>query len=337
MKSLPLLLTFHLLLTLPSFAQPASSLRPILDSSLAKMEQYSLHRQQINWKEFRDRAYRLTEGLDNPDSLYQKFTTLFEWLDDDHGGLQTAAVYISWQKRNNRENGRYAFFDSVAGKVAPLKAARWEDLAYLRVPGGTTKSVPKVIKLITDSLCTITPSTATGWVLDLRLNRGGNVWFNLASLATLIGDGPAGGIRFLDDRPEQTIRIEQGRAFGNGQWYGADSAICPLFSSRTPVVVLTGPLTASSAETLLLAFKGRPHTLIIGEPTGGFTTNNNSFPLTDKLTLVLATGYMTDRQGKVYASSIAPDIMITGGDNFADLQQDAKVAAAIEWLKKQMD
>ncbi len=337
MKPFLLLSSLYLFLSIPTAAQPVPSLRPILDTALAKMKQHSLHRKQINWKQFRERAYRLTANISSPDSLNQKFATLFEWLNDDHGGLQTSSGYISWQKRNNKENDRSVFFDSVANKVAPLKTARWKDLAYFRVPGGTTKSVPKVIKLITDSLCTITPSTVKGWILDLRLNRGGNVWFNLASLATLIGDGSAGGIRFLDDRPEQTLRIENGRAFGNGQWYAADSANCPLFTSRTPVVILTGPLTASSAETLLLAFKGRPRTLIIGEPTGGYTTNNNSFQLTDKLTLVLATGYMMDRQGTVYSGPISPDMLILGGDNFTDLQKDAKVVAASQWLNKQVD
>lgn len=336
MKPLLLLFALCLLRVTPAAAQPAAELRPILDTALAKMEEHSLHRKEIDWKLFRHRAYQLTANISNADSLNQKFATLFEWLNDDHGGLQTENGFKSWKKRNNRANPRYVYFDSLWDVTKPLHVERWGDLAYFRVPGGITRSVPKVIKMITDTLCTITPANVKGWIIDLRLNRGGNVWFNLAALATLIGEGPAGGILFLDERPRQTIIIEQGRAFGNNQWYGADSAACALFNSNTPVVILTSPLTASSAETLLLCFKGRARTLTIGEPTGGYTTNNNSFQLTDKLTLVLATGYMMDRKGNAYTGSISPDTLITGGDNFTNLQQDTKIAAAVQWLNEQL-
>jgi carboxyl-terminal processing protease len=331
-----LLLTAAVSILLPFIlpAQPSGDLRPILDTAIAKMEQHSLHRSQIDWNKFREQAYHVTSRIANPDSFYRKFPLLFEWLKDDHGGLQQGTTYHTWRRRDERNNPRYRYFDSIASKLPALKVERWNEVAYFRVPGGTTRSVPKVIKLITDSLCTIDPSTVKGVILDLRLNRGGNVWFNLATLASLIGDGDAGGIRYLDDRAAQTVRIEKGKAFGNGQWYSADTAACRLFAPEIPVVILTSPITASSAETLLLAFKGRPNTLIIGEPTGGYITSNNSFPLRDNLTLVLATGYMMDRSGKVYTGPVTPDELITDGDNFIELRKDKKVIAALKWLEK---
>jgi carboxyl-terminal processing protease len=315
-------------------AQPSGDLRPILDTAIAKMEQHSLHRHEIDWRKFRVQAYEATAGISNPDSFYSRFPLLFEWLRDDHGGLQHGSRYISWGKQEERGNPRYRYFDSIATKLPALKAARWNEFAYFRVPGGTTRSVPKVIQLITDSLCTIDPSTVKGLILDLRLNRGGNVWFNLATLASLIGEGNAGGIRYLDERAPQMTRIEKGKVFGNGQWYGADSAACQLFPPAIPVVLLTSPITASSAEALLLAFKGRANTLVIGEPTGGYTTSNNSFTLADNLTLVLATGYMMDRSGKVYTGAVEPDRLIVEGDNFSELKKDKKVMEAVKWLEE---
>ncbi|WP_262709657.1 hypothetical protein [Hymenobacter fodinae] len=35
----------------------------------------------------------------------------------------------------------------------------------------------------------------------------------------------------------------------------------------------------------------------------------------------------------MYCPNAAPDVLITGGDNFTDFRQDAKVAAALKWLK----
>lgn len=34
-------------------------------------------------------------------------------------------------------------------------------------------------------------------------------------------------------------------------------------------------------------------------------------------------------------NSLTPDVLISSGDNFTDLSKEAKVAAALEWLKQQ--
>ena len=93
-------------------------------------------------------------------------------------------------------------------------------------------------------------------------------------------------------------------------------------------------MTGSSGEAVLLAFKGRPNTLIIGEETAGYITSNNVYELHPNVNLVLATAFMLDRTGKVYTTGIMPDVMIKDGDNFYQLDQDAKLQQARLWLKQ---
>jgi hypothetical protein len=50
---------------------------------------------------------------------------------------------------------------------------------------------------------------------------------------------------------------------------------------------LTGPVTASSGEAIVVAFRGRPQTRSFGEPTDGVPTANDTFPLSDGALLVL--------------------------------------------------
>ncbi len=47
----------------------------------------------------------------------------------------------------------------------------------------------------------------------------------------------------------------------------------------------------------------------------------------------LAIGYSADKNGKVYKEAIEPDIPFTSIDKFNDIENDAKVKAAIKWLK----
>ncbi len=93
--------------------------------------------------------------------------------------------------------------------------------------------------------------------------------------------------------------------------------------SYVPVVVLVGPKTASSGEGVMLAFKGRPNTIIMGEPTAGLITSNNSFPLRPGITMILATGYTQDRSW-LYTAALHPDVLIPDGDDFFDLAHDQR-------------
>ncbi|HEY1008739.1 MAG TPA: S41 family peptidase [Daejeonella sp.] len=326
-----LLITLVLFGMSGAYAQPIPELQSILDSSLNTMQKYSLNRSKIDWPDFKVKAYLQTKGIANRDSLLKQFPVMFKWLGDFHGSIQTSKLQFSWKEGTPKIQNN-AVIDSAIGKVPSLMVQRWDDIGYYRVPGGITKNVSRVTQMLADTICSVDPSTVKGWILDLRLNTGGNVWFNLASLASMIGDGPSTGIYYGDDRTAEMSFIKDGKPFGNNQFYTIPNVKCTLPSSTVPVVILTSPATASSAEALLLAFKGRVNTIVIGEPTAGFVTSNNSFAVGEDVTLVLATGYMTDGRGRPYTSGIEPDITVRNGDDFRNLKNDKKVAKAMEWL-----
>lgn len=313
-------------------AQPVQSLKWLVDSSLSIMEQHAINRKQVNWSEIRTAVYKDTKGLTERDSVLYKLKSVFRQIDDYHGGFQVKNKYLKWE-----EGRRSVVVDKLidsAIKYAPqILVKRFDNIGYFRVPGGTTKNVSYVTQMLIDSLCTIDPATIDGWIIDLRLNTGGNSWFMLNSLSWLIGDGQAGGIRYTDGRTDDKIRIKDTKVIGYNQTFSIDKNTCGLADKNLPVVVLIGPKTASSAEVVALAFKGRKNTILMGEPTAGYVTNNNSFPLAPDITLVLATGYMLDRNGKAYNSSILPDMEVIGGDNPFLLDQDKKVLEAIKWLQ----
>lgn len=316
-------------------AQPAAPLKPLLDSILNIAQENALHRREVNWRQLRSAVYEKTRGVEEIDTLAGRLTYLFEALGDYHGGIQSGSRYYDWSAGKPAVKGSTAL-DSAIRKAPKLLTQRWGDIGYYRLPGGTTRNVQYVIQMLADSLCTLQPSTIKGWIIDLRLNTGGNVWFMLTPLAGLLGEGTIGGIKFTNGQADTKTYVKEGKVWGNGQSYEVTNPKCTVPGTDIPVVILTGPKTASSGEGVILAFKGRPHTIIIGEPTAGLTTNNNSYAMRPNLSLILATGYMKDRNGKHYTSPIAPDKQLAGGDDFFNMEKDQKIAAAKQWLSDQL-
>jgi len=107
-----------------------------------------------------------------------------------------------------------------------------------------------------------------------------------------------------------------------------------LDDERIPVVILTGHGTGRAGECIAVAFKGRKHTVFMGEPTAGHTTRCNGHEIVDgKIKIFMAESMLTDRKRRSYPHNLIPDEWVPGGDDFSDLSNDKKVQAAINWLK----
>lgn len=167
-----------------------------------------------------------------------------------------------------------------------------------------------------------TTLTTCGWIVDLRENGGGNTWPMLSTVAPLLSDGNIFGFQ---DRNGTTTWV--GAANGNLQ-SAPDGVTVGVanFHVRQPVAILTSHSTASAAELVVVAFAGQPHTARVGSSTGGYTTGNEAFTLSNGALLVLTTSWYVDRTGTRYSGAIGPDILTT---------PDHATAAARTWLTQQ--
>ncbi|MGH3550236.1 MAG: S41 family peptidase, partial [Pseudonocardiaceae bacterium] len=71
--------------------------------------------------------------------------------------------------------------------------------------------------------------------------------------------------------------------------------------------VLVDQHTASAAEGVLVACRGRPNTRSFGLPTAGVPTGNAPQRLADGSVLLIATSAAVDRRGRSYLTALAPD------------------------------
>jgi carboxyl-terminal processing protease len=333
------LILFYLifLFSYQAFSQPNDSLKIMLDHSILLMKQNALHKKEIDWGEFQQKVYRHTKGIDHLDSLLTKYPKIFEWLNDYHGGVsKNGGRWFKWRE-GAPQNIYNAKLETAINKGPYFEVERIDNYGYLRMPSVYAINDSSILvwtNRIADSICSIQPQTLKGWIIDLRLCPGGNLWPMIAALAPVLGDGNIGGITFNDDRAPINNFISKGVTYANNRSYSNPGRCAPP-KEMLPVALLTGPFTASSGESLVIAFRNRKFAKVFGEPTAGYTTSNNSFQIYKNVMLFLATGYMSDGNGITYQGPVQPDVLIKDGDDFYHFKEDKKIDAAINWLKTQ--
>ncbi len=314
------------------------------DTLLATLRSRAVHRQRVDWDaaaaELRARVAAATDD----ESCARSVVTLFERMDDVHSVLTHAGRSYSHYDE---------LVDSVRARLLPMldrereQAGRVEsswltgDHAYVRVPSMEAWT-PEQVQALTQQLYTqvnrLAAQRPRGWLIDLRLNGGGNLYPMLAGLAPVLGMGVMGGTVDADGREVQSWVLKPDGLY----WRDASgdrrfAALDPVVRARRvplPVAVLVGPVTRSSGQALAMAFRGRARAVLIGEPTArGYTTVTAPFVLGERTTLLLAVGSMRDRRGDVHEAELLPDLSVYGGDDFESPLQDRKVRAALEWLR----
>jgi hypothetical protein len=306
-------------------AAPPAELSPsaaaYLSHALDLMEHLSINRLQIDWPQFRADAIAAAGTAQTPAETYPAIEAAVTALGDHH-----SRFFPPGGQQPGTTDQPPSATSIVSGRMLD------ERIAYVFVPGfggpnpvGRADSTQAVIRAL-DGAGAEPPC---GWVVDLRLDTGGNMYPMVAGLGPLIGEGLAG--RFIDPvGVGSTWSYQAGRA-------GSVQVTDPYQLRRPspPIAVLYGSWTASSGEATAISFRGLPNTRSFGTPTRGLSTGNSTFRLSDGALLVLTTVTMGDRTGRYYGGVIPPDEPVEGAVQPVPGEVDAVVRAAMDWLAAQ--
>ncbi len=310
--------------TQPSSGTASAAARGYLDELIGVMQAHSINRLKIDWASFRSAVYASAGASQTVYSAVASgVPTALRLLGDHH------SLYLTSQ-------GTYIYNPDPL----PCSDNRW----------WPTVSVPDAIGYVAVSTNFQDPSPATqlavsiqegirardnahivGWIVDLRGNGGGNMYPMIAGIGPVLGEGLAGAFigptGVVDGRwgyNSGAAWFEVGSSNSSGAVVTVPTPYQPM--QRNPkVAVLTNCLVGSSGEAVVVAFRGRPNTRSFGTPTGGLSTANQGFFLSDGGTLLLTVSTMADRNLTAYGGAIPPDEVI--GD------PGTAVARAIEWLQ----
>ncbi|MBW1297231.1 S41 family peptidase [Aquimarina litoralis] len=271
----------------------------------------------------------------------QVCSTLFDRIKGDHLSLFAGEnTYSSnLKKQMTQEDFHQSFLVKYASEPKFEVSVIEEHYGYIFIPGmlllnAKQEELNEKAQEIYDAIVKVDQSKQIkGWIIDLRINVGGNSNVMLAGLYHLLGDDTL--TLYLDTNKYVKSRssLKQG-VFYENQNIKAQIDIIAEPKSQIPVALLTGILTNSAGEFVALGFRGRKNTVIIGEETYGLTTANDLFKLPYDTTAAITLSYGTDRSAK-FTKTIKPEIEILKEANYEDLSKDKNIIEAIDFINKE--
>jgi C-terminal processing protease CtpA/Prc len=309
----------------------SDEVRFLIDTSISIMRQYSVNSGAVDWDKLRNRVLKEAVGLNSPYQLGPVMRSLYSALNDFHGAFFYRDSTFRWS------HNVPAISDSISNewkKRSGIKTLVLErDIGYLRIPSMPVASradFSKKAQALNDSLCSLLVKNVKGMILDLRLNGGGAMHPMILGVEQLLQPGNIGSFR--GGKKEDWLIKDDG--------FYVDTILlarieprCAINAGDIPVVLLISPVTGSAAECLVVSFKGRRNTILLGTPTAGYVTAVAGFSINDTAFMNLAVGYSADRNGNIYREAIQPDMAQTSPDSFNDIVNDEKVKAAEQWLR----
>lgn len=215
--------------------------------------------------------------------------------------------------------GKHTFL-MTTGEVTENNTAAWEmptvelledDIAVIKLPpfSGNEEKGMKYANTVLGSI----PDGIKGAIIDLRGNRGGNMYPMIAAVH-----------RFLPDDIILQLRTRRYNMEINVDYVLRVAKVARQSAIDCPVALLTDEWTGSSGEAVLLCFRGLENSRTLGSPTAGYASCNQPFKLPDGSQLVLTTGSDVARTGEEFCDDpIQPDVLT-----------ETPLEDALEWLNK---
>lgn len=341
MKRKPFALLVILLLPMLAFAQSnltgADSARLLIDSTLRYAKANSLYRDKEDWTAVTDSMRKYSNNAHTIAEVMPAFPVMYKMLGDFHGQALLKRKSYKWPGRRSKVDHKL-YADIInrirSGSVNVGSHLLEPGYGYLIIPAnnpthaGESDSIARVIQ---DSLARLDPAKLKGLIIDLRTNTGGDMFPMILGVGNLFTPGELGAFIYKDGKPKEEWHIA-GNAFYMAGKKAMEVPKIGKFNPKLKIALLTSPYTASSAEALLTSFIGQKNVRIIGEPTAGYTTANDSFSYLG-VQVLMATSVAEDRNGHINYVNILPDEQVILGDDLNDLSKDKKVAAAMKWFK----
>lgn len=297
----------------------SSGARGYLTAALDVMEGNSLFAADIDWPTVRRGAFARAGGARVPADTYGAVREALRALGDRHSQFMTP------------QEAEQALSPAPDGSALPEARMLAGSIGYLSLPAvSSDRAAAAYVSQARQAVAEVDGQGARGWIVDLRSNTGGDMWGPLAAVGPILGDGEVGAFVEADGkRTPWTI--------GNGtprQYLATWGPATPLAHAAAPAVaVLTSSRTASAAEAVTIAFRGRPDTRSFGQATRGIPTGNDSHALTDGALILLTQAREADRTGRIHDGPLPPDEAVPDDSRDLGSGQDRTLEAAAHWLR----
>ena len=289
----------------PRSSQTGSSMREGRAAArevLAVIDAYGLHAKEPGWTGQKQKFTDSVDDADSPEGVQRAVNSALREGGGPHSRLfrHTDETPAPGARPTVTVEGQLAVISVPADKGFTEK--QWRDYAT---------ALDEAIQQVRGQVC--------GWVIDLRSSTGGGVVPGFVGLSSLLPDGPV--IAFVD----RNGVAGSAYSLAGSTLTAAPSAIVPDIEVPNPpfprvppspkitqpVVVLQATSTGSAGEATVVAFKGRPQTRFVGQPTFGLSSGNMTLVGPFGSSAVLTAGLFQDRAGVTYPEEPIPPQTVT--------------------------
>ncbi|MBE4948220.1 S41 family peptidase [Chryseobacterium culicis] len=331
------IICIFLICSTSSFSQALKndSIKSFVDTSVALIKSNAVDTSNIRMIE--NILYTKAKDLNSVSELAPIYAKVFELLKDHHGGLKYKGKTYGWNKPGSSAN--VYLKEKLKTEKSVVSQVIGKTIAYIRIPGNDDfafKKVDSIANDITEHINKVNSAKIKAWIIDLRVNTGGNMYPILLGLKEFIGSGDIvfGGFRNSKGESSGKWEIKEGKMLIDGIELVRKTQLKIPIKQDIPIVILTSCYTASAGEMTAISLIGRKNTFVVGEPTADYTTAVQGFKINKDAGLNLSTDYVVDRNSKVYSNNVHPDTEVVQGDNLEDLLKDKKILEALRMLKK---
>ncbi len=267
----------------------------------------------IDWDAWKDRVNSFQQSSSSVDELAILRYSLDE-LNDGHSGIPNEISTTPTKQKPAMPSGM------MLGKTGYIRLP-----PYNKIQGydETILASDPYVKAIQNILSNLDKSEIDGWIVDLRINTGGDYRPMLEGIASLLGSGTHAYLLYPLFEIENPCSIDTQHR---------------LKQAEKPIAVLTGSHTSSSGELILIAFQKLNNVMSFGESSGGNSSSNMDFTFKNRHVAVTA-GLMADRNKVPYGDKIHPDVHFTGGASPEEIKSenynpaiDPLTIRAMKWI-----
>jgi len=331
-KSMKYIYTFFFLILVISCSNSTKKTvtpKDYLDEVFKIVEENSIRRDSVDFKEIKKEAYAKLKNEASIENCYPIVKLILVDLGDRHSFFLPKEQVEKWKSTSKTvdKNDIVTFNSKLLNK----------NIGYIHMKGfssGDSVSSRQYADSLQNEIRSIDNEKLKGWIIDLRENTGGNCWPMLAGLGPLLGNGICG--YFIDNNKKKSSWFYRDGESGNDSFTITKVSKRPykLLNDLNPIAILTGRRTVSSGEVVVTAFHNKSNVRSFGESTGGLSTGNAGFMLSDGSMIFLTTTIDADREGNIFGKRIEPDEMITTSYQSIGQPNDSVIKRAINWIYK---
>lgn len=315
-------------------AQMPDSVRVYLDSCLFVLKENALYANRVNWKKTKKAVFEKAKSAKTTTAAFEPLKIAFDALGDTHASYYH--LDDSYKLDNVALTNSYSDSIKAGWKRGPRIDARMiGETAYFAVPFmGVNKQeqIDSHANWLYDEIAKLQQRNPKGWIIDLRLNGGGNIRPMLAGLAAFFKEGTISYYIDKNGKSSEQSAFSQGNFLMDGKIQATIKNKISGFP-EAKVAVLIGPGTASSGEITAAVFSKRPHTILLGNNSAGLTNATNGFVFNhNKTYFLISTARVADKKKQLFPETIKPKFYIKENESFNAISNDQAVKKAIIWL-----